>query len=194
MISEQNYIDTLEIATMASDIQGSVVECGVWRGGMAAGLCFVLGNARGYFLFDSFEGLPPVKEIDGKAAMQWQQNVTGSTYYDNCSAPPQFAAEVMAKAGAQNTHLIKGWFDDTIPSFSGTEPVAVLHLDGDWYDSTMVCLVHLFDRVTPGGIIILDDYYAWDGCSRALHEFLSGRSAIERIRSVGNICYIRKGN
>ena len=56
----------------------------------------------------------------------------------------------------------------------------------------MICLESLFDRVPEQGIIILDDYYAWDGCSRALHDFLSRRSATERIRSLGDVCYLIK--
>ena len=58
--------------------------------------------------------------------------------------------------------------------------------------STKTCLTNLFDRVAPGGIIILDDYFTWDGCSRALHDFLSERSAAERLRSLGDICYLQK--
>ena len=61
--------------------------------------------------------------------------------------------------------------------------IAVLRLDGDWYGSTMTCLEHLFDKVLPGGIVLMDDYYAWEGCSKAVHDFLSARSATEQIRS-----------
>jgi hypothetical protein len=42
------------------------------------------------------------------------------------------------------------------------------------------------------GIIVLDDYYTWDGCSRALHDFLSRRSSTERIRNLGDVCFLRK--
>ena len=56
----------------------------------------------------------------------------------------------------------------------------------------MTCLENLFDRVAAGGIIIIDDYHVWDGCSRAVHDFLSRRSATERIDCRQNVCFIVK--
>ena len=50
----------------------------------------------------------------------------------------------------------------------------MLRLDGDWYESTRVCLENLYPHVAPGGIVIVDDYYNWDGCARAVNEFVSG--------------------
>jgi O-methyltransferase len=192
MIPEASFLDNLRLAETVRGVPGCVVECGVWRGGMSAGLCRLLGAGRTYYLFDSFQGLPPAQVIDGAAAIRWQQDKTSSTYYDNCSATPELASAAMQRAGASSFHLVKGWFNETLPAFSCSEPVALLRLDGDWYDSTMICLESLFDRVPEQGIIILDDYYAWDGCSRALHDFLSRRSATERIRSLGDVCYLIK--
>lgn len=192
MIPEAPFLDNLRLAEMVRHIPGCVVECGVWKGGMSAGLCRLLGAERSYYLFDSFEGLPPAQNIDGAAAIQWQRNKTSPMYYDNCIATPEFADAAMQQAGAISFYLVKGWFNDTLPTFSFSEPVALLHLDGDWYDSTMICLESIFDHIAEGGIIILDDYYAWDGCSRALHDFLSRRSATERIRSLGDVCYLNK--
>lgn len=192
MLSEDKYVDTMHIASKAVGVAGSVIECGVWRGGAMAGIATILGD-RSYYLFDSFQGLPPANvDRDGKKAVDYQQDVTSPTYYDNCSAPPEFAEEAMRLAGCSDFRLIKGWFDDTLPQFSLQSPIALLHLDGDWYDSTMTCLKAFFDHVAPDGIIAIDDYYAWDGCSRAVHDFLSLRSAPERIFSIGNVAYIRR--
>jgi O-methyltransferase len=70
--------------------------------------------------------------------------------------------------------------------------IALLRLDGDWYESTMACLDALYDRVVPGGLVIIDDYYTWDGCARAVHDFLSRRGVSARIRQWANaICYLR---
>jgi hypothetical protein len=192
MIPPDAYVDNLRLAKRIRDIDGCVIECGVWRGGMSAGLAMVLGQHREYFLFDSFEGLPPAQEIDGPAAFEWQRNMSAPDYYDNCSAPVEFATNAMRRAGATSFHLVKGWFRETLPRFQPPSPIALLHLDADWYESTIVCLDHLFDRVAPGGLIVVDDYYTWDGCSRAVHDFLSRRSAIERIRNFRSICYLEK--
>ncbi len=192
MVPRQAYINNLLLAGSVRDVHGCVVECGVWRGGMSAGLGKILGSDRDYFLFDSFEGLPPAKDIDGEAARKWQQDRDSSNYYDNCAAPPEFARQAMTLAGIPSYFLVKGWFQATLPGFVPPAPIAFLRLDGDWYDSTMICLEVLFDQVAPGGIILLDDYYTWDGCSRALHDFLSRRSAVERIDNYDGVCYLRK--
>ena len=192
MISRSTYVDNLQLAESVRHIPGCVIECGVWRGGMSAGMGVVLGSKREYFLFDSFEGLPPAREIDGVAAIAWQANTTSPKYYDNCTAGTAFAEKAMQRAGITSFHLKKGWFEQTLPGFKPPSLIAILRLDADWYDSTMVCLSHLFDFVTPGGLIVLDDYYTWDGCSRALHDFLSQRQAVERIRSLGEICWLQK--
>ena len=62
MVTRRDYIDCLKLVSKFKDVNGSVIECGVWRGGMIAGIAEVLGNNRNYYLFDSFEGLPDAKE------------------------------------------------------------------------------------------------------------------------------------
>jgi hypothetical protein len=86
-------------------------------------------------------------------------------------------------------HFHQGWFQDTIPQL-GKEPsqIAVLRLDGDWYDSTKICLDHLFDRVPSGGVIILDDYFAWEGCKKATDEFRDARGITEDLIRVDVDC------
>lgn len=194
MIDESSFCDNLQLSEMVQNLSGCIIECGVWRGGMAAGMSRILGPDRTYFLFDSFEGLPPAQAIDGQAAIEYQANKNSPYYYDNCTAPPEFAIRAMNKMGARSFYLKQGFFENTLPNFTPPEPIALLRLDGDWYESTMTCLRHLFEHVTPGGIVILDDYYTWDGCSRALHDFLSERKTTERIRTFGSVCYLIKQN
>jgi O-methyltransferase len=170
---------------------GCIVEAGVWRGGMSAGIADMLPG-RVHYLFDSFEGLPPAEEIDGEAALKWQQNVTGPTYYDNCRADRSFAEEAMAIARAKKVHIVQGWFSETVLGFVPSEPIAILRLDGDWYESTMQCLSGFYPYVMQGGLIILDDYYAWDGCAHALHDYLSAHKCADRIEKWRGVCYLTK--
>lgn len=191
MIPENYYEVNLKVAEKALKVTGEVVECGVWRGGMIAGIAELLGKERQYYLFDSFEGLPEPKEVDGEAAINWQKNTEGELYYDNCKAEIEFAEHAMKMAGAP-FQCVKGWFDQTVSGYSGGT-IALLRLDGDWYDSTMVCLKNLFPKVATGGVIIIDDYYTWDGCSRAVHDYLSEMKSISRINSgAGKVAYIIK--
>lgn len=70
--------------------------------------------------------------------------------------------------GVGPAEIIQGWFSATVPVWAKQQrPIAVLRLDGDWYDSTILCLEHLWPLVSPGGLVIIDDYYPWDGCSKA---------------------------
>ena len=70
MVPESLYVANLELAAQYSSVEGAVVECGTWRGGMIAGIATVCGPGRRYYLFDSFQGLPEAKEIDGEAALR----------------------------------------------------------------------------------------------------------------------------
>lgn len=191
MIPSWAYRANLRIVQLASGVPGCVVECGVWRGGMSAGIAAVLGPEREYFLFDSFEGLPPAQAIDGAAALAWQADTASPGYYDNCRAEMHFADEAMKRAGAARYHLVRGWFDQTLPAFTPPSPIAVLRLDADWYESTIACLQHLYPHVSAEGVIVIDDYYTWDGCSRAVHDFLSRQQSTARLHEFEGVCYLR---
>jgi len=192
MVPEQVYVRNLAIAERISGLDGCIVECGVWRGGMIAGLADMLGSERSYYLLDSFQGLPKAQEIDGESAREWQENVNSPNFYDNCCAPEEYARKAMSISKARNYSLYPGWFEDTLPNFKPDKEIALLRLDADWYESTTLCLNYLFNLVAKGGLIILDDYYDWDGCSKAVHDFLSVNSRNEKIDSFNGICFLVK--
>jgi O-methyltransferase len=80
-----------------------------------------------------------------------------------------------------------------LPHFKSSNEIALLRLDGDWYESTMDCLKYLFPKVVQKGIIIIDDYFTWEGCSKAVHDYLSSIKSTSRIyTSPGGVCYIIK--
>jgi O-methyltransferase len=179
MIPRRGFVTNLALCEQFRHIEGAVVECGTWRGGMIAGIAALFNDKRDYFLFDSFEGLPPANEVDttrsGLSAKALQD-----TDYHNCRADESSAREAMARSGARNVHVVKGWFNRTLPKYTG-EPIAILRADGDWYESTMDILENLYPHVVRGGLIIFDDYYYWDGCARAVHDFLSKHELKDKI-------------
>lgn len=190
MIDASIYIDNLELCNTLQPISGCMVECGVWRGGMIAGVYEYCKPKRSLYLFDSFEGLPEIKENDGVAAKIWQENNNG-VGLDNCKAEISFADKAMEMANSKSHTIVQGWFDKTLPETKILEPIAILRLDGDWYDSTMVCLENLYPLVQENGLIIIDDYHAWDGCSRAVHDYLSRNNLPLRISQTTNgVAYI----
>jgi O-methyltransferase len=87
----------------------------------------------------------------------------------------------MQRAGVPNVTIVKGWFENTLPNTEMPEGILLLRMDADWYDSTMCILEHLFPQVVPGGCVIIDDYRCWDGCSKAIHDYLSRGKRTERI-------------
>jgi len=148
---------------------------------------------RKHFLFDSFDEMPPPKEIDGQAALNWQRNKTAPSYFKNSPTERSFAEKAMRMSAAGEFHLIQGWFNETLPGLVLPEPIAVLRLDGDWYESTMECLNNLYPQVIPGGLIIIDDYYTWDGCSRAVHDYFSMHKTADRIHEFRGVAHCFKG-
>jgi O-methyltransferase len=177
MIPRRRFTENLAIARQAVGVGGDVVECGTWKGGMSAALAELLPGRRSV-LFDSYEGLPPPVELDGERALGWGES--DAWYLDNCAAAVEDAEESMRMSGSGEVDIRKGWFEQTVPAYAQAEPaIALLRLDGDWYESTLVCLRHLFPLVAPGGVVLIDDYDTWEGCTRAVHEYLGETQAPE---------------
>lgn len=173
-------------------IPGDFVECGVWKGGSAglmalAQRTFDNDGSRKIHLFDSFEGLPQPGIEDGDRAAEYSGGVNNGELISvhQCEAGlDEVRAFLLGKLRVPEERLVfhKGWFQNTIPNL-GPDPakIALLRLDGDWYESTKVCLDHLYDRVPAGGVIILDDYFCWEGCKKAADEFRVARGINDEI-------------
>ncbi len=192
MVSMESLVDLARQvrAVVTSGIPGDFVECGVWRGGASFLMADLLRQAgvrdRKVWLFDSFEGLPPPEEIDGTAAMAYAKNTDSPEYFDNCRVSLEEVQRSATELGLTSyTEFIKGWFDQTLPATRDRiGPIALLRIDADWYSSVRCCLENLYDRVAEGGFVILDDYYAFDGCAAAVHEFFGKRKLAHRIENV----------
>jgi len=192
MIPRKSFAANLVLMRRLAPTRGAIVECGVWRGGMSAGMADMLPG-RNHYLFDSFEGLPPARDVDGAGALAYQRNPDAPTYLDNCRAEKAFAEAAMRRSRAARYQVVKGWFNETLPSVQFAEPIAILRLDGDWYESTLICLQYLFPKVAQGGLVVIDDYNTWDGCARAVHDYLATNKLAERIRQTPRkIFYIHK--
>lgn len=177
-------------------VPGVLIECGVWRGGCSMAMLMAqraaLGRVeRAVYMLDSFQGLPPVTVRDGPLARKWQDGADPDTFLDNCKAMRSDVERALAEMRFTDGDfkIVEGWFDQTACQVAReVEPhsIALLRLDGDWYDSTRSCLDSLMPLVSEGGVVVIDDYYAWDGCARAVHDYLSGTDAAYRIRSLPN--------
>ena len=159
-------------------LEGDYVECGVWRGGssMLAALEFKRQAAedRRFFLYDTFEGMAePTPEDGAVARSEWSRHRRES-HNDWCYSPLDEVRANMLSTGLpeDRLELVKGKVEDTIP---GTAPaqIALLRLDTDWYASTRHELEHLFPRLRPGGVLIVDDYGHWQGARQAVDEYFA---------------------
>jgi O-methyltransferase len=164
-------------------IPGAVVELGVARGGAAALLGKVcLKNAssnRKMWLFDSFEGLPEPTHFDIDRATGRTGDHIRPLPKGSCLGRIEEVRHLLVERfdlPQDRITFVKGWFQDTLPVFKNQiGPIALLRLDGDWYESTKVCLEHLYDLVTDGGVVLIDDYHSCFGCKKAVDEFIAER-------------------
>jgi len=156
---------------VTEDIAGDIVECGCARGGSAALMALTLrqmGARRRLWLFDTFEGLPAPSS--GDPDFEIADLFTGT-----CVGTLDEVRGLFERLGiADDVTFVKGLFQETLPAAS-IPCIAVLHIDGDWYESVKACLDSLYDKVVPGGVIQLDDYGYWAGARKAVDEFLQGR-------------------
>lgn len=178
----------------ADGVAGCFVECGTWRGGASFLMARrLLRNRirRCTWLFDSFEGLPPPASIDGPAALAWAKDTGSPSYHDNCTASLEEVEASVRRLGLQDhVQVVKGWFEETLPATKARlGPIALLRIDADWYESVTTCLEELVPQVSPGGIVILDDYRTWDGCTRATHDYLSRHGLPYRIDGLGGASF-----
>jgi O-methyltransferase len=174
---------------------GAIVECGTWKGGMAAALVEIGGPKRRYYFFDSFAGLPAPTAQDGDAAIVYQGDTANPEFHDNCTASLDDIKSALSLTGCPPSQIsiIPGFFEQSFQYFEPPK-IAVLRLDADWHSSTLICLKKFWRHVLPNGLILLDDYYTWEGCTRAVHEFLASEGASERIEQgrISGAAFIRK--
>jgi len=193
------------------NVPGALVECGVWKGG-AVGIMAQANLRRGKMrrtlhLFDAFQDIcEPDASVDGERALGVVRELTGTTehekgrlqpvtgLYDSFGGPGTLkeCRELLEGSIGYPEALISyhvGWFQETLPAVhEGLGPIAVLRLDGNWYESTRVCLEYLFDKVATGGIVVIDDYGTYDGCKRAVDEFMAARKIQAYLGSVDGDC------
>ncbi len=167
------------------DVPGALVDCGVWNGGSTA-LLSAGAPSRQAYAFDSFQGLPPSNaQLDGAESVDWDGECVGVE--DN-------VREALRRFGAPaRLTIVKGWFQDTFPrEVDSVGTIAVLHADGDWYDSVRLTLETFYDQVAAGGFVVIDDYGVWSGARQAVDEFRSDRAVAEPLVLVEAAAYWRK--
>lgn len=182
----QTVINSFELAekVCVENIKGDLVECGVAAGSQIAAFQVALlnmgANDRIIYAFDSFEGIPLAGEFDTEQAgigaithdkfapIEERLVSSGVTVHSKENVIDNFNKWELPLS---NVVFIKGWFQHTLPIESKKiESISILRLDGDLHESTLVCLEHLYPKVSKGGFVIIDDY-ALEGCRVAVKQY-----------------------
>lgn len=161
-------------------LEGDIVECGVWRGGISMIVASVLkthNSDKKIYMYDTYAGMsePIDKDVrfDGAdATSKWNERKKddGTNAWDFATLDE--VKNNMAKIGYEHVEYVQGKVEDTIPA-TIPEKIALLRLDTDWYESTKHELEYLFPLLVPGGILVLDDYGHWVGARTAVDEYFA---------------------
>ena len=180
-IDRLDNIQSCVETALADGVRGDLIETGVWRGGACILMRAILkvwgDTTRTVWLADSFEGLPPPDPQTYPADLgdrhhQWSEEFSVSREQVEANFRRYGLLD-------EQVRFLEGWFRDTLPN-APIQNLAVLRLDGDMYESTMQALASLYDRLSVGGFVIVDDYYL-EACAKAIHDFRSQRGITDPI-------------
>ena len=164
-------------------VPGDLIEAGCWRGGAAIMMRGVLEangeQGRHVWAADSFAGVPaPNEELYPADAGDLNHTA------DQLAVPVEEVRGNFERYGLldDRVHLLEGWFKDTLPTLAGHR-WAVMRLDGDLYESTIDSLTNLYDGLSVGGFVIIDDY-VWDNCRAAVDDFRAERGISDEVHEI----------
>ena len=185
---------------IARGIEGDFIECGVWKGGSAMLIAHVLNRLgvqdRKIYLYDTYEGMSPPTEEDvhilsGLSASEILERDYGGNSSLWCHAGISETKSNMESTSfpMSKIEFIKGRVEDTIPE-TIPKNIALLRLDTDFYESTLHELEYLYPLLSPGGIVLFDDYGFWEGQKKAVDQYFKTnniRQLLHRIDYSGRI-------
>ena len=182
------------------DIAGDFVECGVWRGGSCMLMALALRNLghedRRIFLYDTFAGMTrpgahDIRQRDRQEQLTRWEVSRRDDHNEWAYASLEEVRRNLASTGYPEDNLVfvQGEVEGTLPD-RAPERIALLRLDTDWYESTYHELVHLYPRLEPQGVLLLDDYGSFEGARRAVDQYIAETGAgifLQRVDSTGRI-------
>lgn len=192
----RKFIEDILKIIFDQNIPGDLVQCGVWRGGIAGlMLDHILKSeidstrsTRKIWLYDTFEGMPSPGEKDPSKAKEYytQTKNTDNEFSDWCKASIEDVIDTLKYVSQDYdfyTNLVQGKVEETLLNDKNLPlNIALLHLDTDWYSSTKIELEILYPLIVDNGFIVIDDYQkvlggknGWEGCTQAVDEYFKLR-------------------
>lgn len=175
----------ITIANEKLGIEGYIIEAGCGLGGSAIVIAGSKAIERPFYIYDVFGMIPPPSEKDGKDVHERYElikagkstGVGGGVYYGYVNNLYQEVRNSFKNFGldvnANNITLIKGLYQDTMRV---NFPVSLAHIDCDWYESVITCLQRIWPNLAIGGTMVIDDYYTWAGCMKAVDEYFNDQN------------------
>jgi macrocin-O-methyltransferase TylF-like protien len=166
------------------DVPGLIVEAGCALGGSAVVLGICKRGDRSLRIYDVFGMIPPPSDADaedvharyGAVVRGESSGIGGDRYYGYEKNLRDKVANTLRSfgldLGVNRIELIQGLFQETL---NMDEPVALAHIDADWYESVRTCLERIEPHLSPGGVLIIDDYDHWSGCRKAVDEYFADK-------------------
>jgi hypothetical protein len=187
---QECVVDVLE-----RGVPGDLIETGVWRGGTTIFMRAILKaygvTNRRVWVADSFQGLPePDEERHPEEAHAHKSKIMTDEYKHFAVSAEDVRANFRRyDLLDEQVRFLEGWFKDTLPT-APVEKLAVIRLDGDYYDSTMDALTSLYPKLSPGGYVIIDDYGEdlWTKCRQAVDDFRQRHDVTEPLVTVDSKC------
>lgn len=180
-LDEEALEELMYEAERCNDIEGIMVETGCALGGSGICIASVKKNKKLY-VYDGFEMIPAPGEKDGLDAHQRYEaiykgeskGIGGNEYYgyqDDLFIKVEDNFKKLLEIEdlkAEEIYLIKGFFEDTLHI---NEKIAFAHIDCDWFESVKISLEQIVPNLSVNGTVIIDDYFTWSGCKRAVDDF-----------------------
>lgn len=170
----------------SANVAGAIVEAGCALGGSSIVISRTKKENRDFYVYDVFGTIPSPGEQDPEVAHQRYKEIVegtsagidGDIYYGYQNSLLNIVKQKFKDFGVEpeknNVTFVQGLYEETMQI---NFPVALAHIDCDWYDSVMVCLKQIVPNMVSGGLLILDDYYYWPGCKKAVDEYFSDKKS-----------------
>jgi Macrocin-O-methyltransferase (TylF) len=187
----------------AEGVPGLIVEAGCALGGSTVVLGLTKHHDRPLRAYDVFGMIPPPSDADGADIHARYETIVrgeskgigGDRYYGYEDNLREKVANTLRSFGldleARRIELIEGLFQDTLHV---DEPVALAHIDADWYQSVKLCLERIEPHLSPGGVLVIDDYDHWSGCRRAVDEYFADKRELYLFTRRSRLHIVRGAN
>lgn len=164
------------------DLEGDLIEAGCALGGSAIIIASAKSRQRAFDIYDVFDIIPEPSQKNGEDVHDRYRDISGGEakgigsdkYYGYMDDLLGVVKRNFRRNGIDPTegriNFIEGRFEEVMEI---DRPVALAHIDGDWYESVMTCLRKITPNLVRGGVLVVDDYHEWSGCRRAVDEYFS---------------------